>query len=172
MRFAVGIEYGRRSIDDVPVLSIPSCRSGLMRGAYGARYGVPKFSRLARYATIIIARIIIPTKPVTALMHRNSSRSIDSVPTWSGTQNIPIADSAIISTDGEDISPDFTAVSPKTIAPTTDSDMPKYLGILSDAWLSISNSTRTTSISMGGGKGIPVVAAIKVIRNFSGSSWK
>ena len=54
----------------------------MMRGAYGARYGVPKLSRLARYAIMIIVSTIIPTKPVTALTQRYKNRIIDIGPTW------------------------------------------------------------------------------------------
>ena len=75
----------------------------------------------------------MPNSPMTEEQQRNKKRSIDRVPTWSGTQKIPIADSAVTSTAGEEISPAFTAVSPRTIAPTMDKDMPISRGMRMDA---------------------------------------
>ncbi len=42
---------------------------------------MPKFSREERYAIKIIVRIIMPTKPSTALMHKYKKRSMDIAPT-------------------------------------------------------------------------------------------
>lgn len=37
LRFCVGMEYGRNSIDDESAFKTPSCKSGDILGAYGAR---------------------------------------------------------------------------------------------------------------------------------------
>ena len=75
------MEYGRNSIADESAFKMPSCKSGDILGAYGARYGVPKFSKEARSAMMIMVRIIIPTKPKTALMQRYKKIKFDICPT-------------------------------------------------------------------------------------------
>ena len=75
----------------------------------------------------------MPNSPITAEQQRNINRRIDSAPTWSGTQKIPMAERAVTRTAGDDISPAFTAVSPRTIAPTIEREIPINLGIRIDA---------------------------------------
>ena len=70
---------------------------------------------------------------MTAEQQRKINLRIDSAPTWSGTQKIPMAERAVTRTAGDEINPAFTAVSPRTIAPTIDKDMPISRGIRIDA---------------------------------------
>ena len=75
----------------------------------------------------------MPKSPITAEQQRKTNLKIDRAPTWSGTQKIPMADRAVTRTAGDDMSPAFTAVSPRTMAPTIDNEIPIRRGIRIEA---------------------------------------
>ena len=113
--------------------------------------------------------ITTPNKPDTPPNPTNKSLNVLPSDARSGTQYNPIVESAHINTDGELISPAFTAVSPKTIAPTIDNATPIYLGILTLASLSISKIISMQIISSVGLKGIPLIALSTESKNFKGN---
>ena len=115
-----------------------------------------------------IISAVIPKNPTNAPAKVKSNRRVYNCGASSGTQYIVSPDMATIITDGGDISPALTAVSPSINAPTIDNARPKYLGILRLASYNISKSKRTNKISANGVRGRPLVVLTIVIRNFSG----
>ena len=72
---------------------------------------------------------------------------------------------------GVETKPAETAVSPRTSAPTTDRDIPTYLGIRILASFKISKTSKTRNISRLGERGRPwILLAIVKVKD-RGKSW-
>ena len=103
----------------------------------------------------------IPNGPKQPAIMRNSQRRILPVSTKFGTAYRQIPEHATTINVGVDKKPALTAASPKTSAPTTDKDIPTYLGIRILASFSTSNTNRTAKVSILGEKGsLPVPSTI------------
>ncbi len=104
-----------------------------------------------RYAV----KSIIPKGPIEPAIIRYIQRSVVVVSTFDGTVYRQIAENAIIIIAGVEIMPAFTAVSPSTKAPTTDSASPTYFGILIDASFKTSSTKSVKNISTLGESASP-----------------
>ena len=110
----------------------------------------------------------MPKVPILPATIKYKNRKVVVVSTISGTVYKQIAEKAIIITAGVEIIPDFTAVSPKTSAPTTERANPTYLGIRTDASFKTSNTNSVKKISTLGDRGIPATELAILKSSFAG----
>ena len=87
-----------------------------------------------------------------------------------GTAYSPMPLNAMMMIAGVETNPAFTAVSPSTSAPTTESAMPTYLGMRMLASLSTSKTSSTSSISSDGESGMSRMLPAMVSKSLTGSS--
>ena len=97
----------------------------------------------------------MPKVPMLPAIIKKIQRSVAVVSTRSGTTYRHIAENATIIIAGVEIIPAFTAVSPKTKAPTMDMARPTYFGMRMEASFKTSSTKSVKNISMLGESGRP-----------------